>query len=136
MSQENVEVVREVVDAVNRGDPDAFIACLRPDVVWEERTDAWPGFRGVYRGRAEAREWFEVVVLEVWESFHIEIEEITEASDGRVFFGTLITARGGGSGVETEIRAWGVLWLADGKIARRQVFWTRDEALAAAGLRE
>ena len=137
MSEENVEVVWEMVDALNRSDADAFVACLSPDVEWEERTDAWPGFRGVYRGRAEAREWFEVVVLEVWENFHIEVEEITEATADQLFYGASITARGVGSGVETETRAWGVIGFAEnGKIARRQVFWTRKEAIEAAGLEE
>ena len=79
MSQENVEVIREAVDALNRGDPDAFTALLRPDVEWKEPTDPFPGLRGVYRGRAEVREWFEEAFLELWESFHVEIEEITES---------------------------------------------------------
>jgi ketosteroid isomerase-like protein len=133
MSQENVEVVREGAEAMNRRDPDGFLACLHPEVAWEESGDVLPGLRGIYRGRAEVREWFEEAFLELWESFHIEVEEIAEASDGRVFLGTLLTARGGGSGVETDLRAWQVFWFADGKIARRQIFWTRDEALEAAG---
>jgi ketosteroid isomerase-like protein len=95
MSQENVEIVRELVDAVNRRDLDAFVACLRPDVEWEENPDI-PRLRGVYRGRAEVREWVEEAFLEVWESFHIEGEEITEASGGRLLLGLLLTARGRG----------------------------------------
>jgi ketosteroid isomerase-like protein len=34
MSQENVEVVSELVDAFDRRDTDAFLAVLRPDVEW------------------------------------------------------------------------------------------------------
>ena len=135
MSEENVEVVLEGVDAVNRRDPDAFIACVHPDVVWEV-SEASPFLQGIYRGRGEVREWFEKSWLEVWESVHVEVEEITEASDGRVFLGALVTARGRGSGLETEVRGWQVCWFADGQIARRQIFSTREEALEAAGLRE
>jgi ketosteroid isomerase-like protein len=135
MSEENVEVVREAVDAVNRGDPDAFIACLHPDVDWED-TEGFPGLRTVYSGRAEVRAWFEEAFLGIWEDFHFAIEEITEASDGRVLLGVLATARGKGSGVETQARGWNVCWFADGKIARRRLFWARDEALEAAGLSE
>jgi ketosteroid isomerase-like protein len=135
MSQENVEVIRKAVEAINRRDPDAFLALLHPDVEWED-SGGYPGARGTYRGRGEVRELFEEVFLEAWESFHVEVEEITEASDDRVFFEALLTTRGKGSGVETELRAWNVFWLADGKVARRQVIWTRDEALEAAGLRE
>jgi ketosteroid isomerase-like protein len=135
MSQQNVEVVLQGVDAANRRDPDAFMACLHPDVEWEESGDPFPGLRGIYRGRAEARKWFEEAVVELWERLHNEVEEITEASDDRVFLGILIRARGRASGVETELRAWQVFWLTDGKIARRQgPFWARNEALEAAGL--
>ena len=136
MSQQNVEVVREGVDAMNRRDPDGFIACLHPEVGWEESGDVLPGLRGVYRGRVEAQRWFEEAFLEVWESFQIKVDEITEASDDRVFVEAVFTARGRGSGVETELRFWTVLWFADGKIARRDVFFTRNEAVEAAGLRE
>ena len=96
----------------------------------------FPGLRGIHRGRAEVRKWAEEGVLEVWERLHLEIEEITEASDDRVLLETLLIARGRGSGLETELRAWQVFWLAGGKIVRRQVFWTREEALEAAGLSE
>jgi len=136
MSQENVAVVREGVEAVNRGDPEAFIACLHPDVVWEESGDVFPGLRGIHRGYAGARNWFEEAILEPWESVHVKIDEITEASDGQVFLEAFVTARGRASGVETELRFWSAFWFADGKISRRQVFWTRAEALRAAGLSE
>ncbi len=138
MSQENVETVLEAVDAANRRDADAFIACISPDVEWEDEppdADPFPGLRGTYRGRAEVREWFEAV-LEPWESFQVEIEEIIEASADRVVYGELLTGRGKGSGVDTEVRAWEVAWFADGKITRRRVFGTRDRALEAAGLSE
>jgi ketosteroid isomerase-like protein len=136
MSQENVEVVREAMDAVNARDPDAFIACLHPEVEWVDSGDPLPGLRGVYRGRADVRKWFEEAFGETWESSHVEIEGITEASENRVFVETFSTARGRASGVETELRAWHLLWFADGKIARRQVFWNRGQALEAAGLEE
>jgi ketosteroid isomerase-like protein len=133
MSRKNIEVALQAVDAANRRDPDAFVACLSPDVEWEENGDV-PGARVIYRGRAEVREWFEEVLAAPWERFHIEVEEITEASGGAVFSGLLITARGRGSGVETELRFWTASWLAGGMVTRRRVFWTREEALEAAGL--
>jgi ketosteroid isomerase-like protein len=54
MSQENVEAVRQGIEAFNRRDLDAFVARLSPDVVWEENPDL-PGLREIYRGRAEVR---------------------------------------------------------------------------------
>jgi uncharacterized protein len=134
MSQENVEIVREAMDAFNRRDFDAFVPRFQPDVEWDD-SEGFPGVGGVYHGRAGVREWWETW-LEAWESFHFEIEEITEGSGDRVLFGGLGTGRGKGSGVETQARTWYVLWFEDGKLAGRKLFWTRDDAIEAAGLRE
>jgi ketosteroid isomerase-like protein len=134
MSREDVEVVREAMEAINRRDSDALTAHLHPDVVWEERSEI-PGMRGVYRGWPEVRVWLDEL-LDVWESFHVEPVEITELTEDRVFVAAVIIMRGEGSGVETEFRVWAILWLRGGKITRREVFWDRDEALEAAGLKE
>jgi ketosteroid isomerase-like protein len=137
MSEENVEIVLEAVDAVNKRDPDAFIACLHPDIEWQESGDPFPGLRGTYRGRAELRRWFEEAIVELWETLHVDVEEITDVPEDRVFLGFLITARGRGSGAETELRGWQVLLCTGGKVASRHgPFWTREEALEAAGLGE
>ena len=133
MSQENVEIVRKLIDAFNRGDLDAWLGFLSPEVVWESLP--LPGFREVYRGRSGAREWLEQL-QEVFEEAHLEIEEITALSDDRVLFGYTQIGRGRGSGLPVESRSWPIVWLADGLITRRQVFWTRDEALEAARLSE
>jgi ketosteroid isomerase-like protein len=132
-SEENVELVREATEAFNRGDLDAWGACLGPDVVWESLSV--PGFREVYRGRGEARTWIEEV-LEPWNGAHTEIEQITALSDGRLLVGFVRTARGRASGTPVEMHDWSVLWFAEGLITRRQVFWTRDEALEAVQLSE
>jgi ketosteroid isomerase-like protein len=137
MSQENVKVIREAVDALNRRDVDAFIALLRPNVEWKTTTDPFPGLRPIYHGRDGVREWLEEAFLELWERFHVEIGEITEMGDDRVFFEMSFSARGVTSGVETEIHTWSVTRHGDdGKVASRALFWTREEALEAAGLSE
>jgi ketosteroid isomerase-like protein len=135
MSQENVEAILQGIDAFNRRDVDAFVATLSPDVEWEDSV-FWTEPSRIYRGRAELREWFNRVVVEPWESIHFEVEEITEAAGDRIFFGGLLTTRGKGSGVDTQIYGWTVMWIANGKATRRQVFLDRDEALEAAGLSE
>jgi ketosteroid isomerase-like protein len=132
MSQENVEIARESFEAVSRRDVDAFLSSLHPDVEWDD-SEGFPGLQGVYRGRAGVRSWLEAF-SEAWESFHGEVEQITEVSDGRVLSQVVGTARGRASGVETELRAWFLIWIADGKITKRQVFLDRNKALEAAGL--
>ncbi len=133
MSEENVELVRDGIDAVNRGDLDAWVASLSPDVVWESLSV--PGFREVYRGRGEAREWVEEV-LELWKGVHLQIEQITALSDDRLLVALVRTARGSASDVPVAMHDWSVFWFAEGLITRRQGFRTKEEALETAGLRE
>jgi ketosteroid isomerase-like protein len=134
VSQENVELIRALNEAANQIDIDAGAALLAPDVVWEENAEL-PGLKNVYRGRDEFRRWAEQM-LEVFESPHQELDRITELSGNRVFTESALTAQGKGSGVPAELRYWTLYWIKNGKIARRQVFWNRAEALEAAGLRE
>jgi ketosteroid isomerase-like protein len=135
MSEENVENIRQAVEAFNRRDADAFVALASPNIEWEDPS-FWSGVARTYRGREEVREWFNQIV-EPWESIHVEIEEVSEAADDRVFVGLFLTARGKGSGVEAPgLRVWQVNQFEHGKTARRQVFLERAEALEAAGLRE
>ncbi len=134
MSQENVELVRAMTDAANRIDIDAVIALLSPDVLWEETADL-PGLKEVYRGRDEVRAWADEL-LEVIESAHNALDRVTELSGNRVFTENVLTIHGKTSGVPAELRYSALYWIKNGKIARRQVFWNRAEALEAAGLSE
>ena len=136
MSQENLEVVRQMVDAVTRGDADAFVALCSPDVDWEENIVVFPGLRRHYRGPAGLREWLEDGFGEEWQEIRVEVEELVDAPDERVLAGGRLVGRGKFSGVETELRGYWVLWFEDGKVVRRQVFLDRSEALEAAGLSE
>jgi ketosteroid isomerase-like protein len=133
MSEENVELVREFNEAFNRRDLDAFVALLSPDVEWAVNPEL-PGLRDVYRGRAEVRALI-AELDELGESSDIQLPEITDVSGGRVLADTLLTGRGKGSGVPVELRYWQLFWVAEGKIARRQVFMD-EAALEAAGLSE
>jgi ketosteroid isomerase-like protein len=135
MSQENVEVILQAIEAVNQGDVDAFVATASPDIEFEDSA-FWSEPARIYRGKAELREWFNQVLLDPWEGLHCEVPEIIEAADDRVIYELVITARGKGSGVETQQRFWSVNWFAEGKTTRRKVFLDREEALEAAGLRE
>ena len=135
MSQENVEAAREAIDALNRGDFDAMLAFLSPDVGWEA-LEGVAGIGELYRGRAEVREWIALMLKDTEEGIHAEIEQMADLGAERVFVAVNLTARRRGSGVPFEYRTWQILCFSDGLITRRQVFWTRAEALRTAGLSE
>jgi ketosteroid isomerase-like protein len=135
MSEKNAALARQAIDALNRSDFDSLLAFLSPDVVWEA-LEGVSGIGELYRGRAEVREWIALMLKNMEEGIHAEIEQMAELGDDRVFIGLVLTARRRGSGVPFEYRTWQIVWFADGLITRRQVFWTRAEALKTAGLRE
>jgi ketosteroid isomerase-like protein len=135
MSEENVALARKAIDALNRRDFDASLAFLSPDVVWEA-LEGVAGIGELYRGPAEVREWIALMLENTEEGIHAEIEQIADLGDERVFIAVILTARRRGSGVPFEYRTWQIVWFADGLITRRQVFWTRAEALKTAGLQE
>ena len=135
MSQEIEEILQRVVEALTRQDAEAFLTTVSPDVEWEDAM-FWSEPMRVYRGRQEVREWFERALVEPWESFRAEVEEVIPAGEDRVVVGGLVAGRGRGSGVQTEVHGWQILWIEDGLITRRSVFRDRAEALEAAGLSE
>jgi ketosteroid isomerase-like protein len=128
MSEENVEIVRRFYDALLRGEDDAALACLAPDVeysVAQERTLA----RGLEEVRAMWERW-----LNDWEVSETLAEEF-DAGD-RVVVTVHESAYGRGSGIEIEGRYYNVLTVSNGRIVRKLEFTDRAEALEAAGLSE
>lgn len=128
-------LARRAIEALNRRDYDALPAFLSPDVVWEA-LEGVSGIGELYRGRAEVREWIALMSENTEEGFRAEIEQMVDLGDDRVFIAVVLTARRKGSGLPFEYRTWQIVSFADGLITRRQVFWTRANALKTAGLRE
>ena len=134
---DNLGVIRLMLDAVIRRDREAFVACLTPDVEWDDR-EGWPGVRRMYHGHAGVRQWWDAFMSVGGDIVDAEIEDITETGGSRILLGVLGTFRGRPTRVETEFkaRAWYVFSLRHGKVSRARLFWDRGEALKAAGLLE
>jgi ketosteroid isomerase-like protein len=82
VSDSNVEVIREVNDAIGIGDPRAVAERLDPDVVWEHNIGTGSPEEGVYRGRESLIQLFERIV-ETWEYIRLEPRTIDRLDDGR-----------------------------------------------------
>ncbi len=132
---DNVGVIRGMLDAVARGDRDAFLAFLTRDVEWDDR-EGWPGVRKMYHGHAGVREWWDAFARVGGEVVDVEVDNIGEVSDSRVLLCVLGTFRASSGGSEFKARAWYVFWLRGGKVARAQLFWNRRDAHEAAGVPE
>ena len=133
MPQENVELVRSGLDAVNRGGVEAVLQMCDPEIEWI----AIPGFlpdAEDYQGRDGVRAWFEKVG-ETFGKVEWEAEEIVECGE-RLLVGLKLQATGRASGIEGEFRIFQVWTIRGGKLVRLESYLSREEALEAAGLRE
>ena len=81
--------------------------------------------------RAFMQDW-----LDMFDDFRAEPVELIEAGEDKVIAVVRISGRAKLSGVETDLTYAELSTLRDGKIARGRQYWTRDEALEAAGLSE
>lgn len=128
MSEENVEAVRKVSDAMARDDLDEVLRCCDPDVIYKPAQEAATcGQQGLRRA------------LERWgsdiERLELVTEELLDAGD-RVVLTIFLRGRGRSSGVEVATRFYEVFKLRDGAILRWEEFTDRAPALEAAGLSE
>ena len=136
MSQENVEIVSRIYDAVARRDVATPFAFYADDIVWDLSNwrPAELDPRPVYTGHEGVREaWRDR--LSAWGEVDFEVEELMEAGDRVV---AVIRDRqvGRSSGVPIEASHAAVWTLVDGKVTRLQVFDDRRQALEAVGLQE
>jgi uncharacterized protein len=132
MSEENVETVRRVLEARNRGDIDVVMTYAAPDIEFDLSASAGT-FAGVYTGHQALRRLW-AAWSEVFSEMNWEAEEYIDAGDA-VVVPVRFHSRGRGSGVETVTRAVHVYWLKDGRVVRYRQLQTRAAAFEAAGLR-
>ena len=132
MSQENVELYRQGIDAFNRRDLDAFLALADPDVVGVARVQAIEG--GTHRGHDGARQWWDNL-LGVFPDFTIEVVSVRDT--GRLTVSALrLRGHGEGSDAPVEQLVWQVSEWRDGRVVRWEMYESEQDALEAAGLSE
>ena len=134
MSQENVEIVRDAVVAYNRGDLDTLLAYCADDIDYRAVEGALDD-RGPIHGKDAVRAYFQDW-LDTFDDLKAEPLELIDAADDQVVTVLRFGGRAKLSGVEADLTFAVVYTLRDGKVARGREYWTRDEALEAAGLRE
>src|SRR5215510_1754245 len=137
MSEENVEVVREMWETLASGDPAVIPpAFIDPQVTYED--DFVPDHVGeIYRGLdGMQRAWTQA--LEAFEEapFDNQIVWARDAGEDGVVTCHHVRGRGRGSGIEVEFD-YAYLWrLRGGKIIHSKSFRSAAEALEAACLSE
>jgi ketosteroid isomerase-like protein len=130
MSEENVEIVRRVLEA--QGDIDAMLKHMTDDVVVDASRRVLDPI--VLEGHDGFRQ-FMAFLREAWANQRLEPEEFIEAGN-QVVIPVKIASTGRGSGMTIQARAAWVTTFRGSKIARMTVYQSRAEALEALGLSE
>jgi ketosteroid isomerase-like protein len=132
MSQENVEIVRRRLEALNRGNLAAMVELTDRDAVWWDRSDD-PWGAVPHRGRDACLQHLEEILDDV--VLQAQPTEFIDVGD-TVVVGVRLVGRGRTSGVSFEEHEFHVFTVRGGKVTETREFRDRGEALKAAGLSE
>ena len=127
---ERIELVRHVYRTFNDGEFDMSV--IHPEASVSQASEIvgtageFHGHEGVRRAWAELQEGFDPVSFEP--------ETYGELEDGRLIVRCRWTGTGTASGVEVDAPVWHLWSFRDGLVSRLEVYPSRREALAAAGV--
>jgi ketosteroid isomerase-like protein len=133
MSQEWVDLVRLGFEAIERGDMAVFDGMTTEDLVLVQPPEV-PDTK-TYEGRDAIVESLEDWPKQ-WEDFRMDLIEIIDAGDEVAVSVTRHRGRGRESGIAMDFEVFYVQRGRDGKLARLEMFFSREQALRAAGLSE
>ena len=131
MSEENVELMRQAVEAWNRGDLDGWARDFADDVAWYPLAEN-PENAPVHGKEAVldfVRDW-----IEPWEEYTVEAHRIIDAGDYVVMSSRQIGRDETGTEVTIEQHATSLV--RDGKVVEMKWFLDEGSALKAAGISE
>ena len=128
MSEENVEIVRAMIEAFAQGDAETALSYYSEDVVFQ------PLVAGPYHGRAGVVAQMGTF-MEEFSDYWFKGDEVINAGDKVVLFWRH-GGEGKASGIRVENKGATVFTVEDGQIAHARVYLNRAEALEAAGLSE
>ena len=145
MSQENVEIVRGVMEAYRNPELMALLASGDLDLGWVDPEIEWdasrldemiPDLAEVYWGhegvRTYWRRWFEA-----WRDLEFEIQDVRDAGDDVMVLIRNQRQWGRHTGISTGLPPYAqVFTLRDGKLVRWRTFPDQESAFKAVGLSE
>jgi ketosteroid isomerase-like protein len=131
MSEENVEIMRAVMNAFAREDLPGFLPLMDPEIHFEPHL---AGVEGSYAGHDGVRRFFGDA-FEDMEILDAQYPDIRDLGDQVLVLGTL-RLKGRESGVQVENPLAIVARVREGLITYLKDYADRDQALEAAGLSE
>src|SRR5688572_12628270 len=137
MSEENVELVRRLLDMFANRDHEGVFAFYDPEIEWDAthlRAAGLDDLGGVYHGhdgvRTYWRRW-----LQAWSDLEFQVQDVLDAGDEIVALIRNQRQWGRRSGIAVEMPPYGLVFtIRGGKVVRWRSFRDQQSALEAAGL--
>jgi ketosteroid isomerase-like protein len=131
MPKQNVELVHEVVNAVNRRDILRLIELTDPEVEWQTFLSELRE-EGAYRGHDGIRQWLSDVD-DVWEFLRVSVDDTLAVGESVLVVGRL-RYRGKGSGVELDSPTGWVAKIRRKRLVSARLFREPEAAIESLGL--
>lgn len=134
VSQEHVEIVRRIYEAVARRDAATVLELYHPRVEFDSTRlpEAHLGGRAQARGHEAVRNLTKAW-SEAWESYEDRLEELIDAGDQVISVVTRV-GRGRASEVDVSTPRAGLWTIREGRVVEVIWFTSANDARAAAGL--
>ena len=131
MSEENVAIVRKMLEGFLNNDFEASLSAFDPEVEWDgTNLPDVKVSRGIDAVVEHTTRW-----AEAWEAWELQVENVIDAGGDQVIAFTRERGRMK-SGIELDERHSELYRVRKGKIVYRKGFSDADQALEAAGLSE
>ena len=135
MSQENVEIVRQAIDAFNRQDLAALAHLCADDFEFVSILSAVDAGGSTYRGRRSWDGYF-ARMRDTWAEWWVDDFRVLDAGDDNLVAVVRVAGKGHHSGATVD-RTIGMTYrLREGKVWRMRAYLEPHEALEAVGLRD
>jgi ketosteroid isomerase-like protein len=136
VSEENVEIVWELLEGFSRRDHERAFERYDPEIEWDASrfTELLPDQAAVYHGHEGVRAYWRVW-LSAWRDLQFTVDDVLDAGDEVVALISNQRQWGRHSGIVTEMPPYGLVFtFRDGKVVRWRAYPDQESALEAVGL--
>ena len=136
MSEENVALVRKLMEMFRQRDHERVFDYYDPEIEWDASRIAAtnPDIAGVFHGHEGVRQYWRNW-LEAWSDLEFDIDDVVANADEVVALISNQRQWGRHSGIVTEMPPYALVFtIRDGKVVRWRSYLNRQQALQEAGI--